>query len=913
MNRWTVVLAASLMLVALGCSSGSGGSPVTPTAEPAITNPTSHTGQSQTHLWGYYDVYLDIESKTIEAVPNREVMFAANVVQFLNGKPTNLQFTIWETPMGVGYVDVDIDVKIMHPFPGMPMYNGYDVRGVFIGNGSALTKYNSDLKYAAYGGTDQVMYDYDLSTADPPGLGGMPDGYTRWWNPKEFGTPGLFGYTTGKVATPGYTGMATLNPYKYFADGLTASADLMAFLKATTKNGVFSSGLSNIRNYYLRFPIPVPNVKYNYAVVANWIDETTHPANAPEAVACMVDVTPDVYYVDPTSKGGKLILDISLFDWDSTVGGSGYMEDYNIWVESTVLTAAYKLDTTELTPTVSGTHWYTYHVEIPADKIESRDNQQYWVIAECALENYVTGVPNSAGADKLAACYRYDLFVNDEPYNLPPVINSGVDGEVEPIEWTVETYNVDATDPNGDPMTYTWTLTDGNGDPVEGYDGVPGDGAGNLDIDWGEVAGWTQGPAPYDIDCEVSDGTAPPVPATTLSVEVWVAGDKWVSNHTDFGSVPDNGTKSEPYSTINQALASYSEGTKIIVDKGSANYTDIINLSSRPGFVLRGWSWYTTPFGRPTLTNTSTYAIYLNYTNNVTIQGFKLMFPVSSYQYYLIYGNYSNNLKIIDNWGTGSTLSYYVNLFYTYYCNDLTITNNLFSEVNCNNTCNQFQLGFAYQGSGSGHNVSRNEMTKLQSNLNNTMNYVYGIYAYYWPAGSKFNNNLIHHIDPNSGSYYCAYMYMTMIYYCYSTMTVGNNVIDKCSLDNSWDYYTSCYGLYIYNGGSSSYTYDAHSNIITNLTGTHSTPYYYGTYVYNIGVTYTDVWNIQDSLHGWTGPGTGCISQDPKYVNNTTEPYDYHLDTGSPCLGTGKGGADMGVYGNLAAGEVIGLLTAKGS
>jgi hypothetical protein len=54
--------------------------------------------------------------------------------------------------------------------------------------------------------------------------------------------------------------------------------------------------------------------------------------------------------------------------------------------------------------------------------------------------------------------------------------------------------------------------------------------------------------------------------------------------------------------------------------------------------------------------------------------------------------------------------------------------------------------------------------------------------------------------------------------------------------------------------------------------------------------------------------GTGCIYVDPQFVNNTSEPYNYHLQSGSSCAGTGKGGNDMGCWGNLAAGETIGLL-----
>jgi len=48
------------------------------------------------------------------------------------------------------------------------------------------------------------------------------------------------------------------------------------------------------------------------------------------------------------------------------------------------------------------------------------------------------------------------------------------------------------------------------------------------------------------------------------------------------------------------------------------------------------------------------------------------------------------------------------------------------------------------------------------------------------------------------------------------------------------------------------------------------------------------------------------ISADPLFVENDNEPYDYTLDTGSPCIGTGKNSTEIGCYGDLATGEFDG-------
>jgi hypothetical protein len=124
MSRWTTVLAALLMsvIIAAGCAKGS--NPMTPGQTDLTGGNLKHNAQTQTHLWGYYDVYIDIANQTATAVMNRSAMFAANVVTFVNKPVTNLGFNIIGTPVTTSYVDVDIDVSMTHPFAGMHQYDG---------------------------------------------------------------------------------------------------------------------------------------------------------------------------------------------------------------------------------------------------------------------------------------------------------------------------------------------------------------------------------------------------------------------------------------------------------------------------------------------------------------------------------------------------------------------------------------------------------------------------------------------------------------------------------------------------------------------------------------------------------------------------------------------------------------------
>lgn len=428
MTRWTVLLATVLVsaFVALSCSGG--GNPVTPdSGQDSVLTDTSQIRHTQTHLWGYYNCYLDLEASTIMAVPNRTMMgvapspFAWNVTSFINNPPSNLKFVVNETIVSPDetYIDVDIDVGISHPFPGLSQYNGYDVRGVFIGNGSGTLDYEG-LKHSTEG-VDQMVYNPRVDVPPDPCV---PVMYTRWWNPTEFTVPGILGYTPGVFASPDYKGTATVNPYEYFADGLGAEDDPWEFLTTTEAHGVFKAGSTNTRKYYIRFPMTGIGVRFNYAIVANWEGEDVHPANGPEAMQISVTTEESIYYVGPDTWGGDLILDISVFDWYSQVTDT-MPEEYSLFVCSNMFESPYELTDSEMTPTTPTDPYPTYHVEVPVTKLGGTEGNEYWVIAEYHDWNYSNAydVPNLAQNDALAAFLRSGVYVSDTPLCTDPILS----------------------------------------------------------------------------------------------------------------------------------------------------------------------------------------------------------------------------------------------------------------------------------------------------------------------------------------------------------------------------------------------------------------------------------------------------------------------------------------------------------
>jgi outer membrane protein assembly factor BamB len=307
-NRLFILI---ILIFAIGCGSGKSEttSPITTgnNAPVSTINPTHWN-------WGTFDVEIDRLTGGILVDLRRTAQFNANVTGFLQPplvKGHLLTVALNDTSdLLTGYVDCDI--TITHPFPDFPVYRGFDVRGILLTNGTYNIESYNNLKMA---GPDESRL---LNT----------DGYTRWWNALEFGPPEtVFGYTKGEFSSEGIPS-ATLNPYKYFADGLSKSAEVSSLNVAG--RGTFSVKSSNTRNYKIQFPVidDVPILEFWYSVDASWSPpdpafEPDYPIEAfPDNANCrepfhlkVEDAGSTLWFENAGSWGGELSVAIEYFDW----------------------------------------------------------------------------------------------------------------------------------------------------------------------------------------------------------------------------------------------------------------------------------------------------------------------------------------------------------------------------------------------------------------------------------------------------------------------------------------------------------------------------------------------------------------------------------------------------------------------
>jgi len=552
-----------LAAIFLFSCSGKVSSPVIP----ENSNPTGHRISADTQnsrvLWGIWDISIDTNSGTVEAVPVRGVEFRANVTMFLQpptGSLANLKFENLDLDDYFSDGLIELDVGLTHPFPGLDMYTGFDVLGVFMSDGSNVASYDS--------GTT-----WPLEYTDPILLNS--DGYTRWFNMIEFPQQGILGYTPGAVGTQGFEPGATLNGFKYFADDL-GEFDSIAEFFSTTDNcdnrGCFRPGSTNKRHYSLRFPIDggMPVLQYQYGVFAGWepalgeepgypISDFPMSANMGEGLilsASSDDST--LYYVDGSTYGGSLVLDLEILDHQGAVNVSGVTAEIaGITVcgtEPLVPGGYQEFDQAYLESVAQpgGPSSSVYTIDIPDCEPSSAGDKEILVaVFSTDPSDYDSGIPGFPWPDgvPLAAYALTYANVTDSPPDLPPVGGElGLSWDCPDDPCSGHPFNMEiseAYDPDGEPVTITWDF-DGDMDYTDDMDGDDT----NLSAEYVyEFAG------NYDCWCRIDDG----------------------SSHTDIG----------PFAIVVVDCTPYSPSVvkEVPVDSGWVSYDTTINVEDGYAYV----------------------------------------------------------------------------------------------------------------------------------------------------------------------------------------------------------------------------------------------------------------------------------------------------------------------------------------
>jgi hypothetical protein len=505
-------LAVVFLLIFIAACSG-GSNPVTGNnagSNNGLTSAQSVAVDSHRVLWGYYNCVIDVETKTVEAVPARGVMMHVNAVEWMQppgGSTSNLQITIVDGSNWLTQGRFDLDVGLKHPFAGLDQFTGFDVMGVFITDGHKSLASQVGVTYNDGGTLDATMLN--------------PDGYTRWWNQEEFDDPTIkiFSYIPGALGYQAAGLNARINPYKYFTDSLTALADEGTWLGThASQRGMFGAGELNVRRYQLKWPMVGgnPQLRFDYAVVASWEAPTPNPptvipgdfpysANALEPVALSVADNSNLFYTT-AQAGGGISLDLEVYDWAELKPGQIIPDTISrIVVESISpnLDVApplgyFEQNSSSWNVTAGAVNSSVWHVDIPSLTPTASGPTPVLVILETDY-NYDNGFGTGFPSGKLSSYFQHTLDVS--PFN--PGLPAAPTCTTPDPEWDtrnvldLEEYTSTLDDINGDPFNVDWSVVP-SGDPPYWE---------NKDVDTIVVNWWnatTQGTLPGDYDVCVS-------------------------------------------------------------------------------------------------------------------------------------------------------------------------------------------------------------------------------------------------------------------------------------------------------------------------------------------------------------------------------------------------------------------------
>jgi len=338
-----------LLGATLSCSNG------TPTEPKDIANLQTGAAVSDEgswgndYLWGYYEFLVNDDHTSAEQIPVRIADMHVNVRRFLEVSPCSACLKIISLSPAPGGM-LRAQVEIRHPFLAEPRYTGFDVRVIFIVDGTyAFPQTNLVTSDASKG-------EVELANAD---------GYTNLFNTVDF-APGshgmpLFEYQQGKFATPG-TFTSTLNGFKCYRKSIVRRH--------------FATGGSETQD--LLIDPPTGTFRMGYAINASWTPPNPNPPQkVPDDFSLMANCH-EPYEVTAYLVEGEIVgngyahLDVELHDWQgiSTVG------DVNI--EAPALHGGLK----PATMIESDANWAKYEMSLSNEKYAPPGQYKVLIVAD---------------------------------------------------------------------------------------------------------------------------------------------------------------------------------------------------------------------------------------------------------------------------------------------------------------------------------------------------------------------------------------------------------------------------------------------------------------------------------------------------------------------------------------------------
>ena len=231
-------------------------------------------------LWGEWTFYFDESHENVDIVPLRNGRLHLNAVKFLEEYCQDcLEITNIHNN---GNGTIDVTVEITHPFPNMPEYTGFDVKGIIMFDASKEFIANDTYPVYPFKVSWRLLGDPELLNAD---------GYTYRWSPwYDSGSDlPIFNYWPGKYSNGTPTG--NINGYLNFY--------------SNEERHMFECNTKVSRTYHIDLP-PGP-VAAGYAVEACWEPPLVTPVTNPAEDFPVTANQPEPYHFKIVVNNGEPI------------------------------------------------------------------------------------------------------------------------------------------------------------------------------------------------------------------------------------------------------------------------------------------------------------------------------------------------------------------------------------------------------------------------------------------------------------------------------------------------------------------------------------------------------------------------------------------------------------------------------